>query len=166
MSPASPARATARQAAARPAARQAVRLAAALASALIVAAAASSLLASCAEPVYEGFDGTIENPTEIPRLTPLESYIGSGYGRNYSYYTFVSDKPNPTVVYEHVWPDDDIDCEVFTNPDFYHDRVAVNEAMSETSCIVQPGDFTGVRLYVKIYNYDDNNDLTYDIYYY
>lgn len=129
-------------------------------------ALAAATLASCPEPVYEGFEGTLEDPVEISKITPHAGYIGFDVGRNCSYYTFVSDESNPSVVYEHVWPDDDLDCYVYTDSDFYHGEVAVNEAISETTCIVQPGDFTGVRLYVKIVNYTDTRDLEFDIYYY
>ncbi len=125
----------------------------------------SMLLCSCVQEIYTGFEGSKEEPVEISR--ELHSgYISHGYGCNYSYYTFVSDKANPTIVYEHVWPDDDIDCAVFINPDFYTGLIDENEAMNETTATVDSGDYTGVRLYVRIYNYDNNNDLTYDIYYY
>lgn len=129
-------------------------------------ALAAATLASCPDPVYEGFEGTIDNPVEISRIPPHAGYIGFDVGRNCSYYTFVSDEANPSVVYEHAWPDDDLDCYVYTDPDFYHGEVAANEWISETTCIVQPGDFTGVRLYVKIVNYTDMRDLEFDIYYY
>jgi hypothetical protein len=123
------------------------------------------LLASCDVDYYAGLDGSQSSPVEIS-TSVHRGIVGHGYRLSTSYYTFVSPSAHPTIHYDNRSPFDDLDCYVYLDPD-YKDRIAQNTLISvgETTCEVSLYDCTDTRLYIKIYNYEDENDVEYDIYY-
>lgn len=140
--------------------------------ALLAAALAVAAASGCDTvfgPQYDpDSEGTKENPIEIGREVH-RGRVGNGGGTlSGSYYTFVSDAQQVSIYYDNLEPDDDLDCFVYTDPDFHSGFVTAAQDSTETHCDVfnYGQDFTGVRFYVNIVNYSDENPVVeYDIYY-
>jgi hypothetical protein len=120
---------------------------------------------SCGPQYDPNSEGTMDAPVELSTEVH-RGRVGVGGGKySGSYYTFVSTVANPTIYYNNRTPDDDLDCGIYTDPDFYHGFVALSQEIIETDYTVFGRDYTGVRLYVRIGNYEDENVVAYDIYY-
>jgi len=127
--------------------------------------AAIAALCSCGPQYDPDSEGTREAPIELGTEVH-RGRVGVGGGKySGSYYSFVSAVPNPTIFYNNRSPNDDLDCVFYTDPDFYHGFLADSQDIGETSYTLFLQDFTGVRLYLRIGNYEDEHVVSYDIYY-
>jgi len=128
---------------------------------LLVAIAA---LCSCGPQYDPDSEGSMEAPIELGTEVH-RGRVGVGGGKySGSYYSFVSTVANPTVFYNNRSPNDDLDCNFYTEPDFYNGFLASSQEISETQYTLFGRDYTGIRLYVHIANYTDEHVVAYDIY--
>lgn len=74
-------------------------------------------LASCGDAYEQGMEGSKTNPVPITTVAH-RGIVGHGYYDDYSYYSFVSPSAHPRIWYTNVIPWHDIDCYVYTEPDF------------------------------------------------
>jgi hypothetical protein len=135
--------------------------------ALLLSAAAllSSALLSCGPQYDPDSEGTKEAPIELSTEVH-RGRVGMGGGKlSGSYYSFVSTVDQPTIFYDNRSPNDDLDCFIYTDPDFYHGFLGANQDIWDDHYAPLRYDLKGVRLYVHIANYDDEHVVEYDIYY-
>jgi hypothetical protein len=132
---------------------------------LSAAASLSSALVSCGPQYDSDSEGSKEAPIELSTEVH-RGRVGMGGGKlSGSYYSFVSTLDHPTIFYGNRSPNDDLDCFIYTDPDFYNGYLGANQDISDDCWAPPRYDLTGVRLYVHIANYDHEHVVEYDIYY-